>query len=100
LYIKSTDLYVDHKIILKPKDIASFTPDDWIRYITPLINGALEEEDEGVNLEHQYQKFILAGIFIGLGKTPKEAIEQVEEWEKNGESQLLSKSKMNRGYYY
>jgi hypothetical protein len=30
----------------------------------------------------------------------QEAIDQVEEWEKNGTSQLLAKSKMNRGYYY
>ena len=31
---------------------------------------------------------------MGLGKSPQEAIEQVEDWEKTGVSQLLAKSKM------
>jgi len=35
-----------------------------------------------------------------LGKTPQEAIEQVEEWERTGASKLLAESKMARGYYY
>ena len=77
-----------------------FSPDDWVRYITPLVNRALEEANGGVNLEHLLQKFILIGIFVGQGKTFREAINQVEEWENTGISQLLEKSKMNRGYYY
>ena len=49
-------------------------------------------------IEHLFQKFILIGIFVGQGKTFQEATNQVEEWEKTGISQLLEKSKMNRGY--
>jgi rubrerythrin len=79
---------------------ANFTPDDWVRYITPLVNRALAEAKEGINPEHLYQEFILSGVLVGLGKSPQEAIEQVEEWEKTGVSQLLAKSKMNRGFYY
>lgn len=82
------------------EDTSKFTPDDWVKYITPLVNRALMEAKAGINPEHLYQEFILSGVLVGLGKTPLEAIDQVEEWEKTGESQLLAKSKMNRGYYY
>jgi len=74
-----------------------FSPDDWVGYITPLVNSALEEANGGVNLEHLFQKFILIGIFVGQGKTFQEAIDQVERWEDTGISQLLEKSKMNKG---
>ena len=82
------------------QDKSKFTPDDWVEFITPLVNRALAEAKEGINPEHLYQEFILSGVLVGLGKSPQEAIDQVEEWEKNGTSQLLAKSKMNRGYYY
>ncbi|WMJ82436.1 ferritin-like domain-containing protein [Clostridium sp. MB40-C1] len=81
------------------QDTSKFTPDDWVRYITPLVNRALAEAKAGINPEHLYQEFILSGVLVGLGKTPQEAIEQVEQWETTGESQLLAKSKMARGYY-
>jgi hypothetical protein len=45
---------------------------------------------EGINPEHLYQEFILSGVLVGLGKTPQEAIEQVEQWERDGTSQLLA----------
>lgn len=76
-----------------------FSPDDWVRYITPLVNIALEEANGGVNLEHLFQKFILIGIFVGQGKSFKEAASQVEQWENTGLSKLLEKSKMNRNSY-
>jgi len=82
------------------QDKSKFTPDEWVEFITPLVNRALAEAKEGINPEHLYQEFILSGVLVGLGKTPQEAIEQVEEWEKTGKSALLAKSKMNRGYYY
>lgn len=82
------------------QDKSKFTPDEWVEFITPLVNRALAEAKEGINPEHLYQEFILSGVLVGLGKTPQEAIEQVEEWEKTGTSALLAKSKMNRGYYY
>lgn len=82
------------------QDTSKFTPDDWVRYITPLVNRALAEAKAGINPEHLYQEFILSGVLVGLGKTPMEAIEQVERWEADGTSQLLSKSKMARGYYF
>lgn len=72
------------------------TPDDWVKYITPLVNLALEEQQEGINQEHLYQEYILAGVLVGLGKNPQDAIEQVEEWEKTGTSKLLAMSKMSR----
>lgn len=77
-------------------DTANFTPDDWVRYITPLVTRALAEAKEGINPEHLYQEFILSGVLVGLGKKPQEAIEQVEEWEKTGTSKLLAMSKMSR----
>lgn len=82
------------------QDTSKFTPDDWVRYITPLVTRALAEAREGINPEHLYQEFILSGVLVGLGKTPQEAIEQVEEWERTGASKLLAESKMARGYYY
>jgi len=79
---------------------SKFTPDDWVRYITPLVNRALAESEEGINPEHLYQEFILSGVLVGLGKKPQEAIEQVEEWEKTGTSKLLAMSKMSRYFNY
>ena len=81
-------------------DTSKFTPDDWVKYITPLVNRALAESKEGINPEHLYQEFILSGVLVGLGKKPQEAIEQVEEWEKTGTSKLLAMSKMNRYFEY
>ncbi|MDM5318111.1 ferritin-like domain-containing protein [Fictibacillus sp. b24] len=68
--------------------------DKWVTYIDPLVKRALKETEEGINLTHLYQEFILSGVLVGQGFTPEQAIEQVEEWEKTGESQLLKKSKM------
>jgi len=82
------------------QNTTNFTPDDWVRYITPLVNRALAEAKEGINPEHLYQEFILSGVLVGLGKTPQEAIEQVEQWERDGTSQLLAKSKMARAYNF
>jgi hypothetical protein len=82
------------------QDTSKFTPDDWVRYITPLVNRALAESKEGINPEHLYQEFILSGVLVGLGKKPDEAIEQVEDWEKTGTSKLLAMSKMSRYFNY
>ena len=82
------------------QDTSNFTPDDWVRYITPLVTRALAESKEGINPEHLYQEFILSGVLVGLGKKPQEAIEQVEEWEKTGTSKLLAMSKMSRYFNY
>ncbi len=82
------------------KNTANFTPDDWVKYITPLVNRALAEAKEGINPEHLYQEFILAGVLVGLGKKPQEAIDQVENWEKTGTSKLLAMSKMSRYFDY
>ena len=71
------------------KDTSKFTPDDWIRYIAPLVNYSLGETTKGMNTERSYQKFILLGVLVGLGKTPQEAISQVQEWQNTGASQLL-----------
>lgn len=73
------------------EDTSKFTPDDWVKYITPLVDRALMESKEGINPEHLYQEFILSGVLVGLGKAPEEAINQVEKWEKTGESKLLAR---------
>lgn len=77
-------------------DTSKFTPDEWVRYIRPLVKRALTESQEGINPQHLYEEFILAGVLVGLGKMPQEAIEQVETWEKTGTSKLLKMSKMSR----
>ncbi|HEX9026137.1 MAG TPA: hypothetical protein VF839_06700 [Clostridium sp.] len=71
------------------QDTSKFTPDDWIRYITPLVTYSLRETTQGMNTQNAYQKFILLGVLVGLGKTPDEAINQVQEWQNTGASQLL-----------
>ena len=71
------------------QDTSKFTPDDWIRYIDPLVAYALRETTQGMNTERSYQKFILLGVLVGLGKTPQEAIKQVQEWQNTGASKLL-----------
>lgn len=42
----------------------------------------LTEVKERINPDHLYQKFILSGVLIGLGKTPQEAIDKVDQWKK------------------
>lgn len=99
LFTLNSSMSLPHMDRSPVQDTSKFTPDDWVRYITTLVNRALAEAKEGINPEHLYQEFILSGVLVGLGKTPQEAIEQVEEWERTGVSQLLAKSKMARGYY-
>lgn len=79
-------------------DTYDFSPDDWIEYITPLVDDALEEATGGVNLEHLFQKYIMIGILVGEGMTFKEAIGEIEYWEKTGISKLLDQSKGNQVY--
>lgn len=71
---------------------AKSLPDQWVEYIQPLVDRALTEVEEGINLTHLFQEFILSGVLVGQGFTPEQAIEQVEKWEK-GESKLLQQSK-------
>ena len=71
------------------QDTSKFTPDDWIRYIAPLVTYALRETTQGMDTKRAYQKFILLGVLVGLGKTPQEATNQVQEWQNTGASQLL-----------
>ncbi|MBB6216577.1 rubrerythrin [Anaerosolibacter carboniphilus] len=66
-----------------------YSPDEWVTYIDPLVRRALAESEEGINMTHLFQEFILSGVLVGKGMTPQEAIEQVEHWEKSGESKLL-----------
>ena len=68
-------------------------PDQWVQYIQPLVTNALKEVNEGKNLTHLFQEYILAGVLVGNKYTPQQAIEQVEKWEKSGESKLLQQSK-------
>ena len=71
------------------QDTSKFTPDDWIRYITPLVTYALREPSQGMNSQRIYQKAILMGVLVGLGRSPQEAINQVQQWQNSGASQLL-----------
>lgn len=76
-------------------DTYDFSPDDWIQYITPLVDDALEEADGGVRLEHLFQKYIMIGILVGQGRTFQEAIDEIEEWENTGIANLLDESRRN-----
>ncbi|OOM69229.1 cytochrome b5 domain-containing protein [Clostridium sp. BL-8] len=76
-------------------DTYDFSPDDWIQYITPLVDDALEEADGGVRLEHLFQKYIMIGILVGEGRTFQEAIDEIGEWENTGVSKLLDESRGN-----
>lgn len=69
-----------------------------ISLVTPLVNHALVEGKKGVSPKHLCQKLALAGVLVGLGKNPEEAIEQVEEFKKVGKSKLLEENKNNRGH--
>ena len=71
------------------QDTYKFTPDDWIRYIAPLVTYALRETTQGMDAKRAYQKFILLGVLVGFGKAPQKAINQVQEWQNTGASQLL-----------
>ena len=84
-------LHHEHHPMNIKKDL---TPDEWVKHITPLVDRALEEAKEGINPRHLYEEFILSGVLVGKGLSPKEAIDQVEAWEKTGESKLLQQSKM------
>ena len=46
-------------------DTYDFSPDDWVQYITPLVNSALGEVNSGIKLQHVFQKFILKTL-MGL----------------------------------
>lgn len=70
------------------------TPDQWVAYIDPLVKRALKETEKGINPTHLFQEIVLSGVLVGKGFTPEQAIQQVEAWEKTGESHLLKKSKM------
>ena len=74
-------------------DTYDFSPDDWIKYITQLVDDALEEVNTGINLQHVFQKYIMIGILVGQRRTFSEAISEVEDWEKTGISKLLNKSR-------
>lgn len=74
------------------EDTYDFSPDNWIEYITPLVDDALEEANGGINLEHLFQKYIMIGILVGEGMTFKEAVNEIESWEKSGISKLLDES--------
>jgi predicted heme/steroid binding protein len=75
--------------IKRQQDTSKFTPDDWIRYTVPLVVYALRESNEGMNIQRTYQKIILMGVLVGLGRTPQQAINQVQEWQNNGTAKLL-----------
>ncbi|HAN10707.1 MAG TPA: rubrerythrin [Clostridiales bacterium] len=77
----------------------SYTPDEWVGYIEPLVEHALDEVKEGINPRHLFQEFILMGVLVGMGEETEDAYKQVEMWEKTGASKLLVKSKKIGGSY-
>lgn len=74
------------------QDVSKFTLDDWGRYITPLVTYALRETTQGMNIQSSYEKFILLGVLVGQGKSPQEAIAQIENWQKTSKSQIPKSS--------
>ena len=73
--------------------ISGKTPDEWVRYTEFLVNEGLKDVKRGINATHILQEFILMGVLVGKGYSPKKAYEIVEKWERTGESKLLQKSK-------
>ena len=73
----------------RQQDTSKFTPDDWIRYTVPIVVYALREPNQGMNIQRLYQRIILMGVLVGLGRTPQQAINQVQEWQNTGEAKLL-----------
>lgn len=69
------------------------TPDEWVKHTEFLVNEGLEDVKRGINALHILQEFILMGVLVGKGYSPKKAYETVEEWERTGESKLLQQSK-------
>lgn len=93
---------VDSSVLIKnimrfnENNTDDFPMDDCMRYISPIVNYALEETDDGVSPEYLYEKLILAGMLIGLGKELDDVMEQIQVVESTGESKLLIRSKMSR----
>ncbi|WP_099716741.1 cytochrome b5 domain-containing protein, partial [Clostridium sp. LS] len=71
------------------QDTSKFTPDDWVRYITPIVTFGLREPSQGSSPQRIYQKVAILGVLVGLGKTPQEAISQLQDWQSTGASKLL-----------
>ncbi|PIC71536.1 rubrerythrin [Sporosarcina sp. P16b] len=88
-------LYTENRTncLVQSESTIEKTPDDWIRYTEFLVKEAQEDVKRGVNLTHIFQEFILMGVLVGKGYSPKQAYETVESWERTGESQLLQESK-------
>lgn len=70
------------------------TPDEWVQYTEFLVKEGLEDVKRGINATHILQEFILMGVLVGKGYSPKKAYETVEEWERTGKSKLLQQSKI------
>ncbi|ADL50036.1 ferritin-like domain-containing protein [Clostridium cellulovorans] len=81
------------------QDTSKFTPDEWVKYIMPVVENAMTNMKEDTNNEHLYQVLVLSGVLIGLGMKPEDAINKVQDWEKTGESELLVASKMSRYFF-
>ena len=73
----------------------NFTLDDWNKFIEPLINIILSE-NENITCSALIKKSILSGILVGLGNIPLDAIKLVEDWEQNQDINSLRRCKMNR----
>lgn len=68
---------------------STFTINEWADYIIPLVNRAQLEARGNSNRENLFRKYILAGVLLGRGLNPQEAIEQIEQWKKTGATKLL-----------
>lgn len=72
------------------QNTSKFKPDDWIRYIDPLVSYAMRDSNQqGAAARRLYQKYIILGVLVGLGKTPQESINQLQQWQTTGASQIL-----------
>lgn len=96
LLVKDFNKDVVMNVSRVPEETYDFSPDDWINYLTPIVDDALAEADEGINYEHLFQKYILSGVLVGKGMSPEAAVQQVSEWENTGMAQLLNVSMRNK----
>ena len=54
--------------------ISGKTPDEWVRYTEFLVNEGLKDVKRGINATHILQEFILMGVLVGKGYSPKKSI--------------------------
>jgi rubrerythrin len=79
-------------------DKSQFTPSQWADFINPLVDSAATQMQQGMDPRYLFTRVALAGVLVGLGEDPQDAIRQVDKWEQNGSLNIQKGSNMsNKG---